>query len=436
MPRCYLYRPSWKKKEIGRMILPKKYKLTEVGIKRLNPPSDKSQIDVWDGGLPGFGIRVTKTGTKTFQVITYVAVRGQAKPKQVRMKIGRFPQLSLKEARLKAVEIQRLAEQGHDPRDHRRDRNNVFTSDTETFGSVKEKFLKHRCEPILKPKTFKQYSSLLAAPGLKKLNDIPLDQIDSKTLRKVLNQIKGTGRNTTANRLLEILKVMFKWAVSEEIIEHSPAERITTPSREVVRDRVLSLDEIKVLWWALTDVAGPMEKVHKLLLLTGQRRGEISNMKWSELESLKKGEGMLFLPKERVKNGYAHKVPLSDPAIKLIKSMPVVSDEYVFSTDGINPSSVFSKEKKKVEKRCEEICDEKGFKGLFNEPWRVHDLRRTAATHMAEMGVSIDVVELILNHRSGVRSGIVAVYNRSELMADRRRALAMWADKVMSIVSE
>jgi integrase len=178
-----------------------------------------------------------------------------------------------------------------------------------------------------------------------------------------------------------------------------------------------------MLWTACVQLGQPFGPLFLLLLLTGQRRDEVASMNWSEVNIEEK---VWVIPKVRTKNGREHIVPLSQPAIKILGELPIIGTKhgYVFTTNGTRPVSGFSKAKKSVDVLL----------GASNEypirPWRLHDLRRTAASGMARAGHAIHVIEAVLNHRSGTISGVAAVYNRHHYLEEKRSALQDWATMV------
>ena len=188
--------------------------------------------------------------------------------------------------------------------------------------------------------------------------------------------------------------------------------------KEVSRDRVLTDDEI-IAYWKGCEVEGyPFEQFGKLLLLTGQRRDEIASMRWSELDLHR---GTLTLKAERTKNGTAHIVPLSRQALDLLRSIRrFLGSVYVFTSTGKTPIS-----------GCGRFKDRRDtFVGLNAEDWRFHDVRRTVATHMAMLKVDPHIIEAVLNHKSGIVSGVASIYNRHAYFDEKRSALQIWGDYV------
>jgi integrase len=229
----------------------------------------------------------------------------------------------------------------------------------------------------------------------------------------------------------------FNWCVENAYLEVSPCSGMKGPPAFKARDRWLNDDELRLVWRASSDLAAPFGAFIKMLILTGQRRDEVARMAWSEID-LERAEWTI--PAERCKNGKAHVVDLSPPAIELIRAQGRTG-ELLFTTTGSTPISGFAK----VKRRLDEIVEAKraeGAKALGlpapSDPipaWRVHDLRRTAATGMARLGNPPWVVEAVLNHISGVRGGLVAVYQHYEHRPERRAALRGWAEHVLAVVT-
>jgi integrase len=177
---------------------------------------------------------------------------------------------------------------------------------------------------------------------------------------------------------------------------------------------------------------GPFEGALKVLLLTGQRRNEVGGMRWDELRQ-ENDDWQWHLPKERTKNKRAHIVPLASTTLELINREPR-SGPCVFTTTGETPISGWSKIKRKLDDRMVELAREERGEKFNLAQWGLHDLRRTTATGMANLGIRPDVIEQVINHVSGSRAGVAGIYNRSELLPERRAALERWANHVIGVV--
>jgi integrase len=180
--------------------------------------------------------------------------------------------------------------------------------------------------------------------------------------------------------------------------------------------------ELREVWAAADQIGGPFGALVKLLMLTGQRRDEVAKMEWSEVDM---NTRLWTLPKHRSKNGEAHDIPLNDPAIAILQALPRIGDRFVLTTDGETPSSNYAKNKKRLDALLPPDMP----------AWWLHDIRRTAASGMARLGVNLPTIEKVLNHASGSFAGIVAVYQRHDFADEKRRALDAWGAQVKRIVS-
>jgi integrase len=226
---------------------------------------------------------------------------------------------------------------------------------------------------------------------------------------------KNKGRSDAREReMINALSGMFKWFRKRKLIATLPTSGLERePSGE--RDRVLTTDELRRLWAALPD--SPLGSVVKVMILTGARVGEASGMRWSEL-----GEDTWTIPEERYKTKKKHLVPLSAAVQELIKEAGAQGD-LVFTTNGKTPVSGFSKTKTRLDRELK-----------FTKPWRLHDIRRTVATMMGEMGIEPHIVEEVLGHVS-YKAGVAGLYNRAEYETRKRAALELWARRVEGIIS-
>ena len=252
------------------------------------------------------------------------------------------------------------------------------------------------------------------------------------------------GSAVNANRLLAVLRRFFNWCVERGHISLSPVEKMKPPTAETARDRVLSDDELRNAWRAFDRVGHPFGPIAKLLALTGARRDEIAAATWGEIDLDAK---TWTIAKEWSKNGLAHEIPLSDSAVEIIKSLPRVEPARDEKTGKAAPAYVFTTTRRSTVSgwdRAKERIDTAIFKVLQNDAeeagpdpekveapphWVLHDLRRTAASGMAGLGVAPHVVEAVLNHKSGTIKGVAAVYNRYNYAIEKRAALDAWGRK-------
>jgi integrase len=284
---------------------------------------------------------------------------------------------------------------------------------------------------------------------LQRWADKPVRKIDGHDIWNVIDEARRIGvpgleaRNpdksdARARGLFVALSSFFTWAQRHRLIEVNPCRTVPRPAAATVRDRILSTDEVRWFWRAaetadaprVPGAPKPFPVLLKLLLLTGARLNEVASMTREELHD----DGMWHLAGSRTKNKKPHVVPLPPLARDLITSMPS-GEGLVFSTTGTSPVSGWSRMKRRLDAAMLALArKERGAKATIL-PWRLHDLRRTAVTGMAELGIRPDVIELTVNHVSGSRGGIAGVYNRSELLDERRTALERWSLHVAGLVS-
>jgi len=240
--------------------------------------------------------------------------------------------------------------------------------------------------------------------------------------------------------MADVLAALFRWAHIHRRSKVNPYIGTHRPAAPVARDRVMNVemgvrnaDELRWFWKACDEVGKPFGAVCRLLLLTGCRREEIARIVQGELSD---DLAMLRLPGERTKNGLPHSVPLSQLAREILIGVPQVPrSQFVFSTNGRTPISGFSKYKASLDVvMLDEAREEQGRDAVI-PPWRLHDLRRTAATGMAGIGVPPHIVEATLNHVSGAKTGVAGTYNRAAYEPEKRAALEKWANHITDIVA-
>lgn len=272
--------------------------------------------------------------------------------------------------------------------------------------------------------------------------DAVADVVDEAE-RKGVPGVKVRNRGTSRSRgraLARCLSKFFAWLKDRRLVGTNPCVGMRAPDAPPARDRVLTASEIRLVWRACDEIGEPFGALIKLLLLTGARREEVTRMTRTELSE---DGGTWSLPGARTKNGKPHVVPLAPLAREIIEGLTVIEGAagFVFTTTGKTPVSGFSKIKRRIDKKMLEIAREDAEKAgrdpktVGVAPWRLHDLRRTAATTMAERGTPPHIVELVLNHVSGARAGVAGIYNRALHLQERRDALEQWATYVAAMVA-
>ena len=243
----------------------------------------------------------------------------------------------------------------------------------------------------------------------------------------LLGRIAKDNGPFASNRARAALSAFFSWAIGEGLADATPVLGTNKATEEISRDRVLGDDELAAIWNEAGD--GDYGAIVRLLVLTGQRREEGGGMLWSEIDLDKR---VWRIGAERTKNGLAHDVPLSSSAVEILEKRERADRLLVFGSR-TGPFQGWSNAKSALDKRVLARARADGAHGVL-KPWRLHDIRRTVATRMADLGVQPHVIEAVLNHISGHKAGVAGVYNRASYANEKRHALELWAGHVDAIV--
>lgn len=330
--------------------------LTPKTIEALRPSAVR-RYEVRDLLLPGFGIRMSINGKKTWFAV------GRQGGRQVRHTIGSFPTVTLKEAREAARQILKDLQLG----DYAPAKETVQPK--LTFEVAAQQFI----ELYAKPQNRSWKAGQATLRKFSGLNDIPLRDITRQDVVGILDRIAAGGAPIAANRALSAIKKLFARSFDRAMIKSHPLIGMQKPGQERSRERVLTDTELRSFWLATEQLGFPFGPAFRLMLLTGQRRGEVASMRWSQLDLI---EGVWAIPASLAKNGRAHRVPLSAKAAAIICDLPRFStSDLVFTTTGTSPISGFGRTKR----RLDEL--------MHVDDWHLHDLRRTTASGMARICV-------------------------------------------------
>jgi integrase len=385
-------------------------KITARTIAGLKLPGGKNDAIYFDDDVPGFGIRLRVSGA---QVRRSWVAQYRRFGRTRRVLLGSAELLNVEQARAAAKKVLARVTLGHDPQAEKIARRQ---KDTHSLKGIVADYLAFK-QRTVRPRTYGEIVRYLTGHFFKPLHNIPIDQITRKDVAARLTKITLENGSITASRARIALSGFYAWAMGQGLAEANPVIGTTRPQEAKPRERVLDDDELARVWKACSDDA--FGKVIRLLILTGARRAEVGGMRWSELDLER---GTWVIPAERVKNGRQHTLPLTPLAISIIESVPRrVGRDHLFGTRSDGGLSHWHA-KAKLDQR------------LAIKLWRVHDLRRTLATRLCDLGVAPHVVEQILNHQSGHRAGIVGVYNKSVYANEVRTALALWGDHVRNLV--
>jgi len=385
-------------------------KITIKTIGQLEPGSR-----VWDTVVQGFGVRRQKDGA-------YYYLRFRKNGVQRMRSIGRHGSPWTPDtARNEAKRLLGLAVGGNDPF--------VKPRLTESFGAEVIRYLERK-RLAMKPRAFEEVERHLtnhAAP----LHKLRLAEIDRRTIAVRLGEIETASGPVARNRVRSSLSAFFGWAVTEGLLDANPVQGTAKLDEGGSRERVLTQQELAELWSALDAEPNPQfADIVRLLILTGQRREEVGSLCWSEV-----ADDRAILPPERTKNSRQHEVPLSRQAQTILARQPKRKGrDFVFGI-GEAGFSGWSDCKARLDQALLAARRQTNRKAKAMPDWRLHDLRRTCATGMAELGVQPHIIEAVLNHVSGHKGGVAGIYNRARYAEEMRAALARWAAHVEAITS-
>ena len=404
--------------------------LTDIAIKELIRPTNlpTTRRETPDGKVAGLFF-ITQPSGATSWALRYRANGGASR----KLTLGSFPSLDLKAARRAAEEARGKIARGEDPAAANRASRAAAKAEREGETDLVENVVDKFVERYAKAQTrdWRETKRLLEKNAVSKWKGRQLSTITPPQIHDLLDEITDRGAPIGANRVLAQLKVLGVWAVERGIIEKSPFEGIKPPASERgrARERVLSDDELTIVWKAAYSIGWPFGPIVRLLILTGARRDEVAQMEWREVDI---DRAVWTLPASRSKNRREHTIPLSDTVLDVLRSLPRIDRSgFVFTTNARTPVSGFSKAKPALDRAMAELAGERA---PPIPAWVLHDLRRTVATNLQRLGVRLEVTEAVLNHVSGSRAGIVGVYQKHDYAAEKRAALDAWARRLAAIV--
>ena len=372
--------------------------LSDMAIRAAKPTA--ASFTLWDSTFKNFGCRVYPGGAKTFIVLI-----GPGR----RQSIGRYPLISLADARIEARRI--LAEKTL----------GKVRPTYSAFEDARDAFLKD-CESRLRPITVRLYRRHLATHfpfGRKSVGDI--------TPREIVRQLNTLNdRPSEKEHAHRIGRTFFAWCVSQQMLDRSPMETVAKPPVGASRERVLSEEELRAVYGAARSARTGFHRLVCLLIHTGCRRGELTALKWAYI-----APDAITLPAEITKNKRSHTFPVGPDTQALLAAYPrIEGNPYVFPSSREHvrgkPSTLmtgYSTAKRAFDEEC-------GVTG-----WTLHDLRRTYSTGLASLDVAPHIIERLINHSTGVISGVAATYNRFQYAKDCRLAVEKWEAHLASLLS-
>jgi integrase len=390
--------------------------LTDITIQNLKPRPKPYETP--DPGARGLRVAVYPTGRKSYIVrfrngagrtrkltlapgITLAAARKLAADAMLEVAQGRDPSTAKQAAKASAIAATKKSTDGGDTVE--RWAATFITRHAEKKRTSTERQIRHVFDDVVVP----------AWKG-RTVHDIKR--------RDIIDLIEGLAeaKPVMANRVHAWLSKFFKWLASRDVIEASPCIGVERPASERARDRVLSDAEIKAVWKAADAIGGSAGACVQMMMLLGQRRSEIAGMRRSEIDG-----DLWTIPAQRMKGKRPHTLPLPKQALEIIERMPRIGDgDLVFTITDKAPIGHFDRIKRQLDTHAK-----------INEPWVLHDIRRSVASGMPALNIAIPVIEKILAHRKGTFAGIVGTYQRHGFVPEMRSALQRWADRVDAIVS-
>lgn len=407
------------------------------------------KTDYFDTTVKGLCLRASAGGVKAWFLVYTKLADG----KRAWLKLGTYPDVPLgtdKGARQKAKDARAKVADGADPIAEKKAKaasqtvadlvENYVTRHASTKRSGDE--IARRLRKNVSGRDAEGKSIAEASAGC--IGDVRLSELHRRDITKAIDAIKDRGKHTEANRVFEDIRSMVRWARARGDLDENLTEGMKKPSETVERDRVLNADEIKSMWKTLpdADMRESTRRVIRLCLVTGQRVGEVSGMTRPEIDLDK---GLWVIPAARSKNKREHVVPLSVMAITIIRDQIAEVDAlskrkdrdvptFVFPGPGARAAVTGAAIAKAIKR--EEVTEKGAATIIGAAPWTAHDLRRSAATHMEEMGVSPFVVGHVLNHVSATKSTITSrVYARYDYLKEKTEALDLWADRLAGIIA-
>ena len=380
-------------------------RITDEFLERTKSPKT-GQKSVTFPGYPGLSWRISQGGKRSWSFL----YRFNGKPE--RWTFGVFPAVNVEDAQEVWKKASKALADGRDPK--------VSLTQKEAstdFPTVAEEWLQR---DQAKHRTVKELRRIINRYVLPNWHNKQIDEIGRRAILDLIDGIVDRGTPTQALRVYARLHRLFRWAVGRGIITANPMTDLPKPVTEVKRDRVLTDEELVAIWRGAERIGWPFGDAIRMLILTGARREEIGQLRRAEII-----DDTISLNGARTKNGEAHDIPLSKPALEVLKHVKrIAGSDLVFTTNGRTSISGWSRAREQLDK----------FASIA--PWRLHDVRRTVATGLQKLGTPLQVTEAVLGHVSGSRAGVVGIYQRHTYAPERRAALAAWGRYVSMLLDD
>jgi integrase len=398
----------------------RRFRFTQPAIDKLKAPTS-GRDEYADASFPGFELRIStpRPGREAHRAWRQ-RVRIDGKEVPIEIDYRAYP--TLKAGRDRARQILQQVAEGVDPREEKR-RNKP--EETVTVDTALDRYINEYARRRMRPKYLKETQRAFRADILPKIGALPLDKLTRRHIREVIGTIVARGRLSYADHVRHYLHAWLDWAVAEELIEANPAAGIPNPDprkgQDRERDRYLNNEEIRLFWSSCEHIGEPFGSLFKLLLLIGTRRDELAHATWDEFDFVKRE---WTLPRQRSKNDMAHTTHLAPLAMEILEALRRAGQSrFLFTTNGRTPVSGFSHACRRLRAVIPIVSH-----------FTLHDLRRTLASGMADLGISEHVLDRVLNHTGRKVSGTARIYNRHEYLRERQAALEAWSRHIESLV--
>lgn len=384
--------------------------MTAQWLERAPLPADGRE-DWYDTKVTGLGLRVSKTGKKVW----FVQYRLRGDTKRRRLTLSPYPTMSLADARERAHEVLSAASKGIDPASEKQEERKA-----PTFAMLAADYIERHAKTT--KRTWYKDKLAIDKDLIPAWGRLKAHEIRKRDVFLLLDKIVERGSPIQANRTLALARKIFNWGIGRDFIEANPCAQVKAPSGENERDRVLTEDEIRRLWNAWDQLDPVIGASFKVRLLTAQRGGEVDSMRWSDLDLI---NGWWTIPAEQAKNKLSHRVPVTEPVRVLLDRLRAQDrgSQWVFPSPKRTGQHISNVQHSAI--RARELAGVADFKP--------HDLRRTAASYMASLGVQRLVISKVLNH---VEPGVTRVYDRHSYDGEKRQALQAWAKRLGQILEE
>lgn len=392
-------------------------KFVEGFAATLRVPAGERDFQVFDDDLPGFGIRKFASGRASY------FVKYNLGAKQRRLTLGAVVRGNLADMRKAASKVLSKARLGQDAVAEKR----AAIRKGMTLGELVPLYLKQR-EVELRPRSHVEVKRHIERDW-KPLHGSTVDTITRGDVVRVVDEIAESRGAVAADRARTALSTFFAWAIDRSHLDANPTLNIRARSAEPSRSHVLTESELVEVWRSCLD--NGHGRIVRLLILTAQRRTEIGDLGWLEIN---KAARQIELPEARTKNGRAHVVPLSTEALEVLADADRGHErEFVFGR-GAGGFSGWSRAKAELDARIAAARAEAGVRKLM-AAWVLHDIRRSVVTHMNERGFGQPhVIEAICNHVSGHKGGVAGIYNRATYLPEKRQALDLWGQHMAELI--